>query len=97
MVKTSRDFQRDGNDIVSSINISFPEAALGVEKNIKTVDGKITIKIPSGIQSGTIIKMSKRGVPKLKGSGRGDHLLTVIVKTPERLSRKEKEAYESIK
>lgn len=95
-IKRSKDFQRRGSEILSTLEIDFPEAALGCEKKVKTVYGDVTLKIPSGIQSGTVMKIAKKGIPRLHGIGVGDHLLTVIVKTPKRLSKKEKEAYESL-
>lgn len=95
-IKRNKDFQRRGNDILSTLEISFPEAALGCEKKVKTVYGDVTLKIPSGIQSGAVMKIAKKGIPRIHGIGIGDHLLTVIVKTPKRLSKKEKEVYESL-
>ena len=95
-IKRSKEFQRRGSDVLSTLEISFPEAALGCEKKVKTVYGDVTLKIPSGIQSGTVMKIAKKGIPRLHGIGVGDHLLTVIVKTPNRLSKKEKELYEAL-
>ena len=95
-IKRSKDFQRRGSDVLSTLEISFPEAALGCEKKVKTVYGDVTLKIPSGIQSGVVMKIAKKGIPRIHGIGVGDHLLTVIVKTPNKLSKSEKELYESL-
>ena len=84
-------FERDGDDILSQVEISFTQAALGGKIEIDTVDGKINLKIPEGTQSGKIFKLSGKGVPRLQGRGRGDHLVHVIVKTPTKLSRRQKE------
>ena len=84
-------FERDGDDILSQVEISFTQAALGGKIEIDTVDGKINLKIPEGTQSGKIFKLSGKGVPRLQGRGRGDYLVHVIVKTPTKLSRRQKE------
>jgi molecular chaperone DnaJ len=84
-------FERDGFDILSKAEIGFSLAALGGKIEVETVDGPVTMKIPEGTQSGTVFKLKGRGVTRLHGSGRGDHLVTVIVKTPTRLSRKQRD------
>jgi len=87
-------FKRQGADIKSSQEISFPQAALGTTIDVETVEGKIKLKIPAGTQSGKIIKLSGKGLPT-PGSGRkGDHLVEIIVKTPTKLSRKQKKLLE---
>lgn len=94
IIKTDHRFKREGDDIRSNKEISFPEAALGTKIDIETVDGMVTLKIPEGTQSGKIFKLSGKGVPHLRGRGRGDHLVEVIVKTPTNLSRKQKKILE---
>lgn len=89
-VKPSRDFQREGDDIITKTEVDFPLAALGGELEIKTLDGEVKMKIPSGTESGKIFKLKDRGVPHLGGRGRGDQLIEVFVKTPKKLSRKAK-------
>lgn len=95
-VKEDKYFRREKYNILTELEISFPEAALGTKKNVKTVYGDLLVKIPSGIQSGTIIKIDGKGIKKLNGRGTGDHLITVIVKTPSKLSQKEKNMYEDM-
>lgn len=95
-VKEDKYFKREKYDILTNLEISFPEAALGTKKEIKTVYGDLLVKVPAGIQSGTIIRLEEKGIKKLNGRGIGDHLLTVIVKTPSRLSQKEKKMYEDM-
>ncbi len=87
-------FARQGNDIVTRSTISFPEAALGTKVDIETVDGKVTLKIPEGTQSGKVFMLKSKGVPHLRGKGRGDHLVEVIVKTPTNLTKKQKQLLE---
>ena len=87
-------FQRTGDDIISKVEISFPKAALGTEIDVTTVDGPVTLKIPAGTQSAKVFMLRSKGVPHLRGKGRGDHLVEVTVKTPTDLSKKQKELLE---
>ena len=73
------------------------EAALGTEIEVDTVDGPIKMKIPAGTQSGTDFKLSGHGVPKIKSSHRGAHIVTVVVDIPSKLSKKQKELLEEFK
>lgn len=84
-------FKRDGYNILSKAEISFAQAALGDKIKVDTVDGPVKLKIPEGAQSGKVFRLSGRGIPRLRGGGRGDHLVEIIVKTPTGLSRKQKE------
>ncbi|MEA3272832.1 MAG: DnaJ C-terminal domain-containing protein, partial [Patescibacteria group bacterium] len=88
---------RDDYNIITQEKISFPDAALGIKKDVKTVDGEVELKIPSGIQSGQILKLGARGVPFLHGTGRGDHLLEIIVDIPKKLSRKQRKIVEELR
>ncbi len=90
-------FTRQGNDIVTRSTISFPDAALGTKVEIETVDGKVTLKIPEGTQSGKVFMLKAKGVPHLRGKGRGDHLVEVIVKTPTNLTKKQKQLLDELK
>jgi len=89
-------FERDNFDIYSQLEISFSEAALGAKKSVETVDGPVNLKIPSGVQSGKLLRLKNKGVPRLKAGGRGDHFVKIIVKTPTRLSRKEKKIFKEL-
>lgn len=90
-VKADKKFTREGDIILSEEHISMVDAALGTEIDIPTVDGAIRMKIPAGTQSGTDFKLSNHGVPHMRGSGRGAHIVSVIVDTPTKLSKKQKE------
>jgi len=83
-------FIRDGQDIIMEIKIPFNIAALGDTIEIPTIDGKAKLKIPSGIQSGQVLKMRGKGFSKLRGNHRGDQLVRIQVRTPTSLSRNEK-------
>src|SRR5579885_335148 len=93
-VMPSQKFGREGYDIISEKEISFAQAALGAEVPIDTIDGTVQIRIPSGTQPGVLIRLSGRGVPHLRGSGRGDHYVKVKVVVPKKLSRRQKELLE---
>ena len=84
-------FRREGYDIVSEEKITFPQAALGTEIEVETIEGPVKLKIPSGTQPNTVIRLSKRGVPHIRGSGNGDHYVGIKVTIPKNLSSKQKE------
>jgi len=88
--------KREGDDITSTANISFRQAALGDKIKIETVDGPALLKIPAGTQSGQVIILRGKGVPKLRGYGRGNHLIEVKVTTPTKLTKEQKEALEKL-
>lgn len=91
-VEASKEFERRGSTIYSDINISFPQAALGDEIEVKTVHGDVKLKVPSGTQTGTTFRLRGKGSPELNGAGTGDHLATVNIITPKKLSDKQREA-----
>lgn len=95
-VGQSENFEREGDNILSRLEISPAEAALGAKKDILTIDGEVTFKIPAGAQSGEVFKLRGKGVPHLNKSTRGDHLVEVIVGIPRHLSRKEKKLYSEL-
>lgn len=90
-VGLSKDFKRQGYNIHIEVPISFTQAALGDVVEVPTIDGKISVKIPAGVQSGTAIRLKEKGVPFVRGNGRGDQHVHVSVITPTKLSNKEKE------
>jgi molecular chaperone DnaJ len=93
-VRSDKRFERHGHNIVSEATVPMVEAALGTEIKVDTVDGPIKVKVPAGTQSGKVLKLSERGVPQLNGRGRGDHLVTITVETPTKLSAKQKDLLE---
>lgn len=96
-VKAHKKFTREGDLILSEEHISMVDAALGTEIAIETVDGDITMKIPAGTQSGTDFKLSGHGVPHLRRDTRGAHIVSIIVDTPTKLSKKQKELLEQLR
>jgi molecular chaperone DnaJ len=84
-------FSREGDDIICQIPISFPQAALGTEIEVPTLNGNRNLNIPKGIESGEILRIKGEGFPKIRGYGRGDQLVHIIVKTPKNLTKKQEE------
>ena len=93
-VKPHKRFTREGDLILSQEKVGMVAAALGTEIEVETVDGPVTMKIPPGTQSGTDFKLSGHGVPHLRGSGRGAQIVTVLVETPTKLSKAQRELLE---
>lgn len=94
-VKPHAEFIREGYDIFSELKLTIPQAVLGDIMEVKTVHGKVKLKIPSGTQSGSLIKIKGQGVPTLKGST-GDHYVRVMVEIPKNVTGREKELYEEL-
>ena len=91
------ELQRDGNDLIYSLFISFVDAALGTEVEVPTVDGKVKIKIESGTQSGRILRLRSKGLPDIQGYGFGDLLVFVQVWVPTKLDKSEREMIEKLR
>ena len=91
------DFQRQGDNIMSDRRISVSQAALGGSVSINTIEGEIKLKIPEGVQSGQEFRLKGKGVPHVNGHGRGDHLVRIIVETPARLNRRQKQLFEQLR
>lgn len=94
-VKPHKQFTREGDLILSQEHVDMVEAALGTEIEVQTVDGPVRMKVPAGTQSGSDFKLSNHGVPHLKGSTRGAHIVTIIVDTPTKLSKRQQELLQS--
>lgn len=90
-VKEHSFFERQGKDLYCVVPISFPQAALGAEIEVPTLDGSHKLDIPAGTQSGATLRIKNKGVPVLRGSGRGDLYVQVRVQTPAKLSKTQKE------
>ena len=96
-VKAHKKFTREGDLVLSDEHISMVDAALGCEIDVQTVDSVMTMKVPAGTQSGTDFKLSGHGVPHLRSDRRGAHIVSVVVDTPTKLSRKQKELLANFK
>lgn len=96
-VKAHKKFTREGDIVLSEESISMVDAALGVEIDVETVDGSVRMKIPAGTQNGTDFKLSGHGVPHSGRDSRGPHIVSIVVQTPVKLSKKQKELLEQFK
>lgn len=90
-VRPHKFFEREGNDLHCVIPVSFPQAALGTEIAIATLDGDTKLKIPEGTQSGQVFRIRGKGVPHLNAYGRGDLLAQVVIRTPSKLTKSQKD------
>lgn len=90
-------FERDDQNILLKQIISFPQAALGAEIKVPSVEGEKKLSVPPGIESYTVLKMPALGVPRLNNPARkGDQLVQIIIETPKKLSKEEKKLYEEL-
>lgn len=96
-VRPHKKFTREGDLILSEEKVHMVDAALGTEIAVDTVDGPVTMKVPAGTQSGTDFKLSGHGVPHLRKDTRGAHIVTIIVETPTRLSKKQQDLLREFK
>lgn len=96
-VEPHHTFRRNGTDILLDLRVNPADAALGAEVEIPTLEAEHTITIASGTQSGDTIRIPERGVPILRGTGRGDLIVTVFVMTPEKLTREQRDLMERLR
>lgn len=93
-VRPHKKFTREGNLILSEEHIDMVSAALGTEIDVDTVDGKVRMKVPAGTQSGSDFKLSDHGVPNLRSGTRGAHIVTIVVDTPTKLTKQQRDLLE---
>lgn len=85
-------FERDGFDVWCEIPITFPQAVLGDEVVVPTIDGKVKYNIPEGTQPATVFRLRNKGIPYVNGRGRGDQYVRVNLEVPTNLTNKQKDA-----
>lgn len=95
-VRPDKRFAREGDDIVLEEEIPFSMAALGGVLEVPTIDDPVKIRIQPGTQPGTLIRLRGKGVPHVRGAGRGDQYVKVQLKVPTHLSRRQKELLEEL-
>ena len=96
-IKPHRLFQRKGLHLYRKLNISFPDAVLGNKIELNTLSGVEKLKIPEGVESGTVLTLSGKGMPNLHGRGFGNLFVELHVTTPKHLSRKTKKLMEELR
>ena len=87
--------KREGENLHYDLYISYPEAALGISKDIEAVNGKVRIKLEEGIQSGKILRLKGKGIPSINSYGSGDLLVHVNVWTPKTLNKEQRIFFEN--
>ena len=95
-LKPNHYFHREGFDVYTDLIISFTQAVLGDKIEIETLDGKIKIVIPEGVEHGQLIRLKGQGIEKLGRSGRGDHYVRVKIRVPKRISRETRKKLEDL-
>src|SRR6185295_4233873 len=95
-VAPSREFERRDDDILSTEHVHVLQGILGAEISVKTVHGSEKMKIPPGTESGKVFRIRGKGAPKLGKSGNGDHLVSIILDLPQKISSKERTHYEAL-
>ena len=96
-IKPHELFDRDDNDILYMLELTFPEAALGVELDVPTLEGTSKLKVPPATQPGAVFRIKGQGVPFLgRENKRGDEIVTVNIATPDRLSKRQRELLEEL-
>lgn len=91
IVRPHARFERDGTSVLLDQEISYAQAALGAEIEVPTLDGKVKLTIPEGTQPGAVFRLRGKGIPYLRGSGRGDQFISVNVSVPKNLTSSQKE------
>ncbi|MEF8775923.1 MAG: molecular chaperone DnaJ [Haloarculaceae archaeon] len=89
------EFERDGDDLLKTEPISFPQAVFGDEIRVETLGGQVEVDVPAGTQSGETFRLRRKGMPRLQRHGHGDLYVQVQVVTPERLNEEQQEALEA--
>jgi molecular chaperone DnaJ len=83
-------FERDGADLQCEVPISFAQAALGASVEVPTLGGKARVKVPAGTQSGKVLRLRGKGLPRVQRSGAGDQLIRLQIETPAHLTSRQK-------
>ncbi|MBU3964832.1 molecular chaperone DnaJ [Patescibacteria group bacterium] len=95
-IKPHKHFMRQNSDLFCEAEISISQAVLGAKIEVPTIEGNAILNVPAGIESGKVIKMSGKGMPKLRGYGRGDQFVKIKIKIPKNLTRRQKELLEEL-
>jgi molecular chaperone DnaJ len=89
-------FTREGDAVLFELPVNFAQAALGAEVEVPTLYGQSKLKIPPGSQTGKILRLKDKGIPHLRGSGRGDQVVRLLVVTPESLTKEQRQLFEEL-
>lgn len=95
-VTPHKKFQREGSDVITEEEITFSQAALGDQLTVDTVTGQVNIKIAPGTQPGTLIRLTGKGIQRIRSNGRGDHYVKIKLHVPTKLSKNQKDLLEQL-
>lgn len=95
-VKSDKQFHREGPDLLTEHVLTIPQAVMGHKFSLETFDGKVNVNAPAGTETGDTLRLAGKGMPYLRGSGRGDLLVRVRVQTPKKLSKKAQSLMEEL-
>src|SRR5258706_3946865 len=95
-VAAHENFERQGADLYSVVPVTFAQAALGADINVKTLDGEEDLKVPAGTQTGTVFRLKSHGMPNLGGRGKGDLFVAVTLVTPKTLTKEQRKLLEQL-
>ena len=95
-VKAHKYFRRREYDVLLDLNVNIAQATLGADVEIPTVDGPTMLKIPDGTQPGKILRLRGKGIPKLRGNGRGDQLVVINVEVPVNVNNDQRQLFEQL-
>ena len=96
-VRKLKGFDREGFDVFTNAEISFPQAVLGDKIDVETIDGPVRLIIPEGTEHGQLIRLKGRGIPHLGRSSRGDHFVRIKIRVPKRVGKSAKKLLEDLK
>ncbi len=95
-IKPHKHFNRQNADIVYEAEINYTQAALGAKIDVPTIEGIAVLTVPAGIESGKVIRMTGKGMPRMDSYGRGDQYVKIKIKTPKSLTRRQRELLEEL-
>ncbi|MEK7166520.1 MAG: DnaJ C-terminal domain-containing protein [Patescibacteria group bacterium] len=96
-VRPDSKFKRDGNDVYIDVSLSYPDAALGTVIEVPTIDEPVKLRVKPGVQPGTLMRLRGKGIPDVRGAGRGDEYVRLVVTVPTHLNHRQKELLEELR
>ena len=96
-VRPSDKFKRDGNDVYVDMELSCSDAALGTVIEVPTIGETVKLRVKPGVQPGTLMRLRGQGIPDVRGGGRGDEYVRLVVTVPTHINRRQKELLEELR